>query len=80
MSKEKVDFLQIHKDGLEHIGFWNEFFKATILKSIEQLHKTEIIKEYAAVDLIINDKKVLVKWVKRFQPLSEEELKEDYGR
>lgn len=80
MSKEKVDFLQIHKDGLEYIGFWNEFTKEAVLKSLEQLHKTEIIKEYSAVDIILNDKKVLIKWVKRFKPLSDEELKEDYGR
>ena len=79
-EKEKVDFLQVHKDGLEHIGFWNEFFKETVLKSIEQLHKAEIIKEFSAVDIILNDKKVLIKWVKRFQPLSDEELKDDYGR
>lgn len=80
MEKEKVDFLENHKNGLEHIGFWNEFFRDTVIKAIEDLHKTEIIKDFKIVDFIPNGDKVLIKWVKRFQPLSDAELSEYYGR
>jgi len=80
MSAEKIDFLEVHKNSLEHLGFWNEFFDKTIYKAIENLHKSEIIRDYCVIDLIVNKEKIMVKWAKRFQPLSNEELSEKYDR
>lgn len=78
---KETDFLELHKKHLEHIGFWEEGYKATLLKSAEQNYKTEIIRDYEIVDIIFKeDKKFLMKWVKRFKPLTKEELKEQYGR
>ena len=79
--KEQIDFLEHHKKGLEHLGFWQEGYKATLLKSAEQNYKTEILRDYTITDIILtDDKKFLMKWVKRFQPLTDKELKEQYGR
>ena len=44
------------------------------------LIKTEIIREWTIVDLVFNGDKALVKWEKRYQPLTDEELKDNYGR
>ena len=34
--KEQFDFLEHHKKGLEHLGFWQEGYKASLLKSGER--------------------------------------------
>jgi len=77
---KEIDFLELHKKGLEHSGFWQEGYKQTLIKSAEQNFKTEIIRDYTITDIVIKDDKFLMKWVKRFQPLTKEELKEQYGR
>ncbi len=80
VSKE-IDFLELHKDGLQHLGFWQEGYKETLLKSAEQNYRTEIIRDYTITDIIFKDNnKFLMKWVKRFKSLTKEELKEQYGR
>lgn len=79
--EEQINFLEFHKERLEHVGFWQEGYKQTLLKSAEQNYKTEILREYTIVDIIFkDDKNFLMKWVKRFQTLTDEELKEQYGR
>ena len=81
MSEElEKDFLEIHKEGLEHIGFWREEYIEIVQKSIENRYKTEVIRNYCVTEISIKDRKVLVKWVKRYEPLSDEELSENYGR
>ncbi len=74
------DFLESHQKGMKTLGFWSEDFKATIMAAYELRVKTEIIREWTIVDLIINADKILIKWVPRFRPLTNEELKEQYGR
>lgn len=75
-----MDFLDAHKNTLEHCGFWSEEHKPTMLRSLMTDYKTSIIREWQAVDFIVNQDKVLIKWKKRFKPLSDEELLNDYGR
>jgi hypothetical protein len=65
---------------MEHLGFWDEAYKTSIINMIENGYKTEVIKEWGISDLVINGDKILLKWVKRYRPLTEEELKEKYGR
>lgn len=80
--------LELHKESATRIGtFWEEEFRGTIIKSIMVSYKTEVIRDYTIVDIVIpnNGKpdstdRVLVKWAKRFQPLTNEELEEDWGR
>lgn len=76
-----IDFLEQHKKSLEVIGFWDEISKTTILKSLEHNYKTEILRNYMITDIVLkDDKKFLIKWDKRFEPLTNEELKEQYER
>lgn len=79
-SKQNNHFLEVHKEGLEVLGFWTEEYRSSILHSLENRYKTEIIIEWGISDLLINGDKVLVKWYKRIQPLSKQELKDNYGR
>jgi hypothetical protein len=51
-----------------------------ILSSIERNFKTEVIREFGISDLVVNGDKFLIKWYKRHRPLTNEELKEKYGR
>jgi len=77
---EDLDFLKIHQRQAELIGFWSEEYKASIINSIESQYKTEILKEWTITDFVVNENKVLVKWNKRHFELSDDQIKEKYGR
>ena len=77
---ENLDFLEIHQKSMETLGFWDEAYKKVVIGVIENGYKTEVIKDWCISDLVINGDKVLIKWNKRYRPLTEEELKEKYGR
>lgn len=77
---ENLDFLEIHQKSMETLGFWGEAYKKVVIGMIENGYKTEVIKDWCISDLVINGDKVLIKWNKRYRPLTEEELKEKYGR
>lgn len=80
-EEEKIDFLKTIQNNQSTLGvFWDEQYKATILKGIELSYKTEIIREWGIQDIVINGDKVLIQWFKRFQPLTDEYLKDKYGR
>ena len=74
-----MDFLEGQKKGMES-GFWAEEYREIILHHIESMYKTEVIREWRITDFLINGDKTLIKWAKRFQPLSKEDLKNKYGR
>jgi hypothetical protein len=76
----ELNFLDLHKQGMETLGFWDESYKKVVIGIIENGYKTEVIKEWGISDLVVNGDKILLKWVKRYRPLTEEELKEKYGR
>ena len=75
-----MNFIETHIEGMETLGFWSEEYRSAVIRMIEAGYKTEIIREWAIVDLLLNGDKVLVKWGKRFQPLTNKELKDKYGR
>ena len=75
-----MDFIKAHQQGMETLGFWTEEYRQTTLRVMEQQYKTEIVREWCIVDFVANGDKVLIKWKKRFQPLSDEELKDKYSR
>jgi len=75
-----MDFIEMHTKGMETLGFWEEEYKSVVIGMMETRYKTEIIKEWTIIDLVFNGDKALVKWKKRFQPLTDEELKDKYGR
>ncbi len=76
----KKSFLEIHKEKMDVLGFWDEQYKSTLLLSIEHTYRTEVIREWGVSDVVMNGDKVLVKWFKRHIPLTDEQLKEKYGR
>lgn len=78
-DKEK-SFLEIQQDTMETLGFWSEIYKSTLMKNTELMYKTEIIREWGITDIVLNDNKFLIKWDKRVFPLTDEYLKEKYGR
>lgn len=74
------DFLEQHKKSLEHFGFWDEMLKDNLKHLILSTCNTAIIRDYMIVDFVVNNDKVLLKWAKRFKPLTENELKDKFGR
>ena len=80
MADKNKTFLEVHRERIEILGFWDDTYKSTVIMQIEDMYKTEIIKEWGISDIVINGDKVLLKWFKRHQPLSAEELKKMYGR
>lgn len=54
-------FLDIHKSSLEISGFWEEEYKAVLIRHTEMMYKTDIIREWGISDIIINGDKVLLK-------------------
>lgn len=67
-----MNFLELHQKGMETLGFWTEDYKKAIMKEIELQYNPEITKEWCIVDFVLNGDKVLIKWAKRFIPLSEQ--------
>jgi len=74
-------FLELHKSMLDMTNsFWSEDYKRVIIQSIENRYKTDVLKEWGIEDIVINGDKVLLKWYKRHRPLTDEEIKDKYGR
>jgi hypothetical protein len=76
---DKKDFLERHKEHLDVLGFWDEDSRSSIIYCIESTYKKEIIREWGISDMVMNGDKILFKWYKRHEPLSEEELKKRFG-
>lgn len=76
----KIDFEEVLISGAKAYGFWDESYRQSIFKMIMINYKREIIKEWVLVDLVDNGEKILLKWVKRVIPMSDDELKEMYGK
>lgn len=79
-NKEVKKFIDYKIESMDIIGFWDEVHRCSVIKSLELYYRTEIIREYFIQDMLPNGDKFLIKWQKRFEPLTEEELKDDYGR
>lgn len=77
MEKTIFDF---HEKKAEHLGFWDETYKGILISAYEARFNTETLKKFSVSDILINGDKVLVKWVPRHKELTDEEVKEKYGR
>lgn len=75
------EFIDLHKRTMEDLGFWDEVYKSSVIKALEITFKREIMRDMFISDIVFRegDRKVLIKWVKRHRPLTDEELKEQYG-
>jgi len=74
------DFFKLHKENMEHNGFWTEEYNNLIISFIENGYKKEILKDYYISDVIKKEDKFLIKWKKRNKSLSKEELENKYGK
>ena len=79
MAEDKFDWLEVHQEQMKVLGFWSETYRSSIIKQVERAYMPHIIREYGISDIVMNGDKVLLKWFKRHLPLSNEELKEEYG-
>lgn len=78
-KKEEQSFLDIQKEKMDILGFWTEEYKSVMIARIESMYKKEIIRVHGISDIVINGDKMLLKWYTRHHPLTDEELKEQYG-
>ena len=79
MSKQrKMDFLEHTKGGMSVLGFWTEGGKGMLVRSLERNHVDDVLREWQIADVVVTEHKVLLKWQKRSQPLTDKELKEQY--
>jgi hypothetical protein len=73
--------LSLHMEEASIMGFWDETFKTTIIKAVEQRYNNEILTVWGIEDIVmVGDEKAIIKWYKRFTPLTGEDLKNKYGR
>ncbi len=77
---EANKFVELHQQGMNVLGFWSEETKEAIKRAIEMQYKPEILRQNTVVDFAIVGDKVLVKWHPRFLPLTDDELKNRYGK
>lgn len=73
------EFLEIQKEHMDVLGFWDEDYKTGILRCVESRYNKGVIKEWGISDMVMNGDKVLLKWFKRHAPLSDEEMTKRYG-
>lgn len=78
-DEEKIDFLKFHQDTLVFTGFWKEEYKSSVIRAIESRYRAQVIREWRISDFVIHADQILCKWGKRFSPLSDEDLMEQYG-
>lgn len=73
--------LEVHKKGLNLLGFWQEEGKSSVIIALMSQYRTDVIRDYMIIDVIVKDNEsFVIKWKKRFKPLSDEELLEKWNR
>lgn len=77
---DKLDFLEINQKNMDLLGFWSESYKSTIILSVESAYKNSVIRDWFISNIVIDGDKVLIKWQRRTFPLTDEQIKEKYGR
>ena len=73
------DFLKVHTDSLDVLGFWAEEYESSVIRAIEMQYKPEVLIHWHITDIVPNGDKFLTKWHKRHRPLTAEEFEKRYG-
>lgn len=80
-ENKKNPLLQMHTDSIEKgTPFWVPTYKSTVTHAIERSYSTEVIRTYYVNHVVPREGGFLVEWAPRLKPLTDEELKEKYGR
>lgn len=72
------DFLEKKKESIKVLGFLEEISYWSIKTMIMRSHKREFVRIFFLDSVIPNGEKYILKWEKRFTPLTEEELDKIY--
>ena len=77
---EKNPLVEKHTLAYETFGIWDEMPIHTVLFAIMSIVNPTIVKEFEATEILKNGNKFLIKWEKRFIPLSEEQYKDKFKK
>lgn len=78
-NNKKFDLLDLIKQGMKSAIFKGNT-KEEIIRSIESSIDKEAIRVYCVSDFELNNESNIIRWGKRESPLSDDELKELYGK
>jgi hypothetical protein len=78
IEKEEDLLLDSHIEFAEILGFWGEGYISSLKRILESRYKSEVVKRWCISDVVINGDKYLIKWTKRFMPLTDEEYEDQY--
>jgi len=79
MKEKEIDFEKTLTAYASVDGNWQESHRDSIFNLLLSNYQKNIIRNWHIVDLVPNGDRFLIKWKKRFQPLSDIELKEKFG-
>lgn len=71
--------LESHVKSAEVLGFWEEYYRGQVIHWMECVFDKEILRDYNISSFQVTGDRVLVKWTKRYRPLTDEELLDKYG-
>jgi len=80
MNNMEPTFLELQLKSFEHEGFWVNTYRETVLYNIETRYTNDVLKEWTITDILPNKNDFLIKWSKRYIPLTDEEVEEKYNR
>lgn len=80
MNNMEPTFLELHTKSFEYDGFWVNTYRETVLYNIETRYTNDVLKEWTITDILPNKNDFLIKWSKRYIPLTDEEVEEKYNR
>lgn len=70
----------MHQEVIPVIGFWADLPKAILPGMIENLYHRGVIRDMMVSDVVVSGGKILIKWDRRHRPLTDQEIKEKYGK
>lgn len=74
------EFIKSSIEGVQYKGFWDVASKRLLIRGLESNFNTNILRDLYIDDIIMNGDNVLINWKKRLRPLTDDELKGQYGR
>lgn len=76
---EPIDGITRVREGMKPNGIWEEMTTDMVIFLMERAIKRELIKEFEIVEIHHAGDKMLFRWRKRFNPLTDEEYDKAYS-